>query len=71
MRQVKFGIIGAGGAWRFHKLGAKNLPIVQFVSAYDINEKMLQKVEKYSKLKTYTDLNSFLRSDIDAVLIMA
>ncbi len=70
-KHVKFGIIGAGGAWRFHKLGAKNHPIIKFISAHDINEKTLQKTEKYSKLKTYTNLNEFLKSDIDAVLIMA
>ncbi len=67
---VKFGIIGTGGVWRFHKLGAKNHSIVNFVSAYDVDEKNLQKTAKYSKLTTYSNLNEFLKSDIDAVLIM-
>ncbi len=67
---VRFGIIGPGGAWRFHKLGAKSHPIVNFVSAFDVDENNLQKTAKFSKLKTYSNLNEFLKSDIDAVLIM-
>ena len=68
---VKFGIIGAGAAaWRFHKLGTKNNPKIKFVSGYDINEKKLAKAAKYSKLEPYSKLEDFLKSDIDAVLIM-
>ncbi len=67
---VKFGIIGAGAVWRFHKLGANNHPITRFVSAYDINEKKLKNVAKYSKLEPYSNLDDFFKSDIDAVLIL-
>ncbi len=67
---VKFGIIGTGAVWRFHKLGSKNNPKIKFVSAYDIDEKKLNRVAKYSKLETYLNLDNFFKSDIDAVLIM-
>jgi UDP-N-acetyl-2-amino-2-deoxyglucuronate dehydrogenase len=64
-----FGLIGVGAVWRFHKLGSKNNPRVKFVSAYDTNENNLKNANKYSKLETYTNLDSFLKSDMDAVLI--
>jgi len=68
---VKFGIIGAGSAvWRYHKLGTKNNPQIKFISGYDINEKKLAKVAKYSKLECYSKLDEFLKSDIDAVMVL-
>jgi myo-inositol 2-dehydrogenase/D-chiro-inositol 1-dehydrogenase len=67
---VKFGIIGCGDAWQFHKMGCKNIPIIKFTSAYDIDEMKLKRVAKYSKLETYSNLDDFLNSDIEAVLIM-
>ncbi len=70
---VKFGIIGAGGAWGFHSAGSENSNIVKFVAVYDIDIKIAEKMAKrYRKneMKAYSDLNEFLNSDIDAVLIM-
>ncbi|MFX1378754.1 MAG: Gfo/Idh/MocA family protein [Promethearchaeota archaeon] len=69
---VKFGILGCGNASNFHTLGVKRdpKPNIKFISAYDINEKNLNRVAKRNKLKTYTDLDSFLKSDIDAVLLL-
>jgi len=68
---VKFGIIGAGSAvWRYHKLGTKNNPEIKFISGYDIDEKRLTKTAKYSKLEPYSNLDAFLKSDIDAVMVL-
>lgn len=67
---VRFGIIGVGSVWRYHKMGSKNNPKIEFVSAYDINETSLKSAEKFSKLKIYRNLDAFLKSDIDAVLIL-
>lgn len=68
---VKFGIIGAGSAvWRFHKLGTKNNPKLKFISGYEIDEKKLAKAAKYSKLEPYAKLDDFLKSDIDAVMVL-
>jgi predicted dehydrogenase len=68
---VKFGIIGAGSAvWRYHKLGTKNNPQIKFISGYDIDEKKLAKTAKYSKLEPYSNLDTFLKSDIDAVMVL-
>ena len=70
MDVVKFGIIGTGEVWRFHKLGSKNNPKIKFVAAYDVDENKLKNVSKFSKLETYTNLEVFLKSDIDAVLVL-
>ncbi|MFX0025480.1 MAG: Gfo/Idh/MocA family protein [Candidatus Hermodarchaeota archaeon] len=67
---VKFGIIGTGAVWGYHRLGAKNNPKIKFISAYDTNEKNLNRAAKFSKLETYSKLDSFFKSDIDAVLVM-
>ena len=71
MRVVRFGLIGCGNAAYFHILpfkGSQDTP-VQFVAAYDIDEKRLNRFSKRHKLTPYNDLDSFLQSDIDAVLI--
>jgi len=68
---VKFGLIGAGSSvWRYHKLGTKNNSQIKFVSGYDIDEKKLAKAAKFSKLEPYSDLDTFLKSDIDAVMVL-
>jgi predicted dehydrogenase len=67
---VKFGIIGVGSVWRYHKIGTKGNPKIKFVSAYDIDESKLRNAEKFSQLTTYTSLDQFLKSDIEAVLIL-
>ena len=66
---VKFGIIGVGSVWRYHKLGCKSNPQIKFISAYDIDEQNLSKAEKYSKLETYSNIEAFLKSDIEAVMV--
>ena len=67
---VKYGIVGTGAAWRFHSAGAKDNPKIKFVSAFDVNEKSAKKAARKFKLEQFDDYNSFLKSDIDAVLIM-
>jgi predicted dehydrogenase len=70
MEYVKYGIIGCGGVWRFHNAGTRNNPKIKFVSAYDINEKIVKRTAKKFNMNYFTNLDKFLRSDIDAVIIM-
>ena len=70
MDKVKFGIIGCGSAWAFHSAGTRSIKTIKFNSCYDIDEKTAKRTAKKYKMDYYTDLNKFLQSDIDAVLIM-
>ncbi|MFX0104403.1 MAG: Gfo/Idh/MocA family protein [Candidatus Hodarchaeota archaeon] len=72
MEMVKFGILGCGNASNYHTLGIKKdpNPNIKFIAAYDINEKNLNRVAKRNKLTPYTDLDDFLHSDIEAVLLL-
>ncbi len=67
---VKYGIIGCGSAWSFHSVGSKNNPKMKFVSAFDVDEKRVNRAAKRLKMTPFTNLKDFLNSDIDAVLIM-
>lgn len=72
MEMVKFGIVGCGNASNYHTLGIKKdpNPNMKFIAAYDINEKNLNRVAKRNKLTPYADLDAFLHSDIEAVLLL-
>ena len=70
MEIVKFGIIGLGGAWAFHSAGTRNIKTMKFISCYDVNEKTAKRTARKYKMEYYSDLHKFLKSDIDAVLIM-
>jgi len=70
MNFVKYGIVGTGAAWRFHSAGAKNNPKMKFVSVYDVNEKSAKKAARKFKMEQFNEYDAFLKSDIDAVLIM-
>jgi len=71
MNVVKYGIIGTGGAWQFHRAGCKENPKVKFVSVFDINEKKARRTAKNFKMEAFSsDLDAFFKSDIDAVIIM-
>jgi UDP-N-acetylglucosamine 3-dehydrogenase len=70
MKFVKYGIIGCGGAWAFHSAGCKNNPKIKFNSVFDINEKAAKRAARINKMQYFTDINSFLKSDIDAVIVM-
>ncbi len=72
MEMVKFGILGCGNASNYHTLGIKKdpNPNIKFIAAYDINERNLNRVAKRNKLTPYTDLDKFLQSEIEAVLLL-
>jgi len=72
-KYVKFGIIGAGSVWDFHRSACEDSPYLKFVAVYDKNQKHAEKVArryKTNKMQAFSDLDQFLKSDIDAVLIM-
>jgi len=72
-KYVKFGIIGAGSVWDFHRSACENSPYLKFVAVYDKNQKHAEKVARRyraNKMQAFSDLEQFLKSDIDAVLIM-
>ncbi len=70
MDYVKYGIVGVGSAWMFHIAGSRDNPKIKFTSAFDIDERKLKKTARIHKLDYFTDYEDFLKSDIDAVLIM-
>ncbi len=71
MDAVKFGIIGAGDAANFHSLAFKQKPDakVKYVAVYDINEKNANRLAKMAKLTPYTNFDTFMKHDMDAVLV--
>jgi len=70
MEYIKYGIAGLGGAWMFHSAGVRNNDKIKFISAFDIDERKLKKASRIYNMEYYTDYDEFLKSDIDAVLIM-
>jgi myo-inositol 2-dehydrogenase/D-chiro-inositol 1-dehydrogenase len=70
MDYVKFGVIGCGGAWNFHRLGCKNVPQLKFTAAHDVDEKNLKRAVKFQKCEGFSKLDDLLKSDIDAVLVL-
>jgi predicted dehydrogenase len=69
---VKFGIIGAGSAWGFHRAGCRDSTVAKFVAVYDVNIKNAERMAKQyriNEMRVFSDLDEFLNSDIDAVLI--
>jgi len=72
-KYVKFGLIGAGSVWDFHRSACEGSPYLKFVAVYDKNQKHAEKVARRyraNKMQAYSDLDQFLKSEIDAVLIM-
>ena len=73
MKLVKFGVIGAGGAWSFHSNACAESKLIKFTAVYDINIKQAKKMARryrVNEMTPYADLNDFLKSDIDAVLVL-
>jgi len=73
MEQVRFGVIGVGGAWSFHSSACAESSVLQFVSVYDINSARASKTAtlyRANEMRAYSDLQEFLQSEIDAVLVM-
>lgn len=71
MAQVKFGLIGCGNAGGFHVMSSKENPeaSVKYVAVHDVNDKALARFSRLHKLTPYSELDKFLASDIDAVLL--
>lgn len=71
MDLVKIGIMGCGDAATFHSLAFKQRPNpkVKYIAAFDKDEKNLKRVAKRLNMQEFTNLDAFLKSDIDAVLI--
>jgi len=72
-KHVKFGVIGVGSVWDFHRSACEDSPYLKFVAVYDKNQKRAEKVARRyraNKMQAFSDLKQFLQSDIDAVLIM-
>lgn len=73
MKQVRFGVIGAGSAWSFHSMACAESELVKFTAIYDLNSKTAKKMARRyraNEMVPYYDLDEFLASDIDAVLVM-
>ena len=71
MDVAKFGVIGAGDAGNFHTLAFKGKTDakVQYVAVCDIDEKTVNKFAKRLKIEPFTDIDTFLQQDLDAVLV--
>jgi predicted dehydrogenase len=73
MEPVRFGVIGVGGAWGFHSAACAESSVLKFVSVYDIDSARSSKVAtlySVNEMRAYSDLQDFLQSEIDAVLVM-
>lgn len=70
MELVKYGLIGSGVVWKYHQFGIRHIPKMKFKSLFDINERKGKKVAKAGNMNYFSDLEKFLKSDIDAVIIM-
>ncbi len=73
MDYVRFGVIGAGGAWTYRINSSALSPLIKFTAIYDINARQAAKMArrfKVNEMRPYSDLKEFLESEIDAVLIM-
>ncbi len=73
MQTVKFGVIGAGGAWSFHSNACSLSPLIDFVAIHDVNFRhALKMCKRYrsGSMTAYRDLDEFLKTDIEAVLVL-
>jgi predicted dehydrogenase len=46
MKHVKFGVIGAGGAWSFHSNACAESELIKFTAVYDINIKQAKNIPR-------------------------
>jgi len=73
MEKVKFGIIGAGGAFHFHSNGVRGSKYISYAAVFDRDFEKAKKMARRHKdgeMKPYETLEEMLSSDIDAVLVM-
>jgi predicted dehydrogenase/Xaa-Pro aminopeptidase len=72
MKAVDFGVIGLGGAWSFHGNSCAASLLVRFTAMYDVNYRHAQKMARRYRVNAitpYKDLEGFLASGIEAVLV--
>ncbi|MFX0104399.1 MAG: Gfo/Idh/MocA family protein [Candidatus Hodarchaeota archaeon] len=67
---VRYGIIGSGAAFRFHQRAIRRNPQIKFKSIFDTNEKLGRLMAQKNKMEYYDKLDEFLKSEIDAVIIL-
>ncbi|MFX1573573.1 MAG: Gfo/Idh/MocA family protein [Promethearchaeota archaeon] len=67
---VRYGIIGSGAAFRYHQRAVRNNPKIKFISNFDTNEQLGRSMAKKYNMEYYNNLNEFLKSEIDAVIIL-
>jgi predicted dehydrogenase len=74
MKQLTFGIVGAGSAFRFHYLGAKSSEAIRFTAVYDTNfdraKRVALKFSAGNPMEAFETLDHMLDSGIEAVLVM-
>ena len=73
MQKVKFGIIGAGGAFHFHSNGDRESNYISYTAVYDRDFEKAKKMARRHKdgvMAPFESLDELLASDIDAVLVM-
>ena len=71
--RVKFGVIGAGGAFHFHSNGDRGSPYIVYTAVYDRDFTRAKKMaarHRDSRMLPYETLDEMLATDIDAVLVM-
>jgi len=71
--KVRFGVIGAGGAFHFHSNGDRNSPYIAYTAVYDRDFEKAKKMaarHRDSRMLPYETLDEMLAADIDAVLVM-
>jgi UDP-N-acetylglucosamine 3-dehydrogenase len=71
MEPVKMGIIGAGDAGTFHALSFKGKQDarIKHVATCDLNEAAAKKLAAKFNGQSFTDIDAFLKQDMDAVLV--
>ncbi|MFX1409682.1 MAG: Gfo/Idh/MocA family protein [Promethearchaeota archaeon] len=67
---VRYGIIGSGAAFRYHQRSIRYNPKIKFISIFDTNESLGRSMARKNKMEYYNKLNEFLKSEIDAVIVM-
>ena len=71
--RVRFGLIGAGGAFHFHSNGARESSIIAYTAVYDRDFEKAKKMaarHRDCRMLPYETLDEMLAADIDAVLVM-
>ena len=71
--KVKFGLIGAGGAFHFHSNGARESSIIAYTAVYDRDFEKAKKMaarHRDCRMLPYETLDEMLAADINAVLVM-